>query len=108
VYSLCPEPFTGGESAAPSLDGEGRDGVVREEGAVGRPANASSSSLRPAPAAPGAGAAAAAATASGSAAVTDPPPPPKTVMEALEQRLAKFQSAKENAEAEGNSRKARQ
>lgn len=36
-----------------------------------------------------------------------PPPPPKTVMEALEQRLAKYQDAADKAKEEGNGGKAR-
>ncbi|KAF6214602.1 hypothetical protein GE061_009345 [Apolygus lucorum] len=38
---------------------------------------------------------------------SDDPPAPSTVLEALEQRLAKFQQQEENAKAEGNSGKAR-
>lgn len=42
-----------------------------------------------------------------SAASSGPPPPPKTVMEALEQRLAKYQDAADKAKEEGNGGKAR-
>ena len=38
---------------------------------------------------------------------TGPPPPPSTVLEALQQRLEKYQTTCEQAKAEGNGSKAR-
>ena len=49
----------------------------------------------------------AAPPAEASAASSGPPPPPKTIMEALEQRLAKYQEASDKAKEEGNSGKVR-
>ena len=42
-----------------------------------------------------------------SAAPSDPPLSPKTIMEALEQRLAKYQDGADKAKEEGNSGKVR-
>lgn len=55
--------------------------------------------VEPAPAAPAAPAA--------RSAPEEPPSPPKTIMEALEQRLAKYQSQEAHAKEEGNSSKVR-
>ena len=44
---------------------------------------------------------------SGDSQATGPPPAPKTVLEALEQRLEKYQSAVEDATKEGNPSKGR-
>ena len=46
-------------------------------------------------------------TASDAQSAGGPPPPPKDVMEALQQRLDKYQSATDQAKKEGNSSKAR-